>query len=111
VEDKVISFFPDKLPDSISPNLASLKVKDLLTMSVGHEKEPIGPIISQQEDWVKGFLSYPISFKPGTKFLYNSIATYMLSAIVQKVTGQKIIDYLKPRLFDPLGIEGIDWGD
>ncbi|MEP7323208.1 MAG: ChbG/HpnK family deacetylase [Saprospiraceae bacterium] len=109
VEDKVISFFPDKLPDSISPNLAFLRVRDLLSMSVGHEKEPIGPIISQQEDWVKAFLAYPILYKPGTKFLYNSLATYMLSAIVQKVTGEKIIDYLQPRLFKPLGIEGIDW--
>jgi CubicO group peptidase (beta-lactamase class C family) len=55
-------------------------------------------------NWVKGFLSVPILHKPGSTFLYNSLGTYMLSAIVQKVTGQKVIDYLKPRLFDPLGI-------
>lgn len=109
VNDKVISFFPDKLPSTVSENLAALSVKDLLTMSVGHDKEPIGPIISQQEDWVKGFLAYPIQNKPGTKFLYNSLATYMLSAIVQKVTGQTIFEYLQPRLFKPLGIVGVDW--
>ncbi|MES2519807.1 MAG: ChbG/HpnK family deacetylase [Bacteroidota bacterium] len=108
VNDKVISFFPDDLPADISPNLAELRVKDLLTMSVGHEKEPTS-IVATSDNWVKEFLKTPIKYQPGTKFLYNSLATYMLSAIVQKVTGQKIIDYLKPRLFDPLGITGIDW--
>ncbi len=108
VNDKVISFFPDDLPATISPNLAALKVKDLLSMSVGHEKEP-STIIATSDNWVKNFLNIPIKYQPGTKFLYNSPATYMLSAIVQKVTGQKVIDYLKPRLFDPLGINRMDW--
>ena len=108
VNDKVISFFPEDLPDQISPNLAELKIKDLLSMSVGHEKEPSN-IIATSDNWVKEFLNTPIKYQPGTKFLYNSPATYMLSAIVQKVTGQRVIDYLKPRLFDPLGISGIDW--
>ena len=108
VNDKVISFFPEDLPNQISSNLAELKIKDLLSMSVGHEKEPSN-IIATSDNWVKEFLNTPIKYQPGTKFLYNSPATYMLSAIVQKVTGQKVIDYLKPRLFDPLGILGIDW--
>lgn len=107
VTDKVISFFPDKLPEKVSDNLAALEVKDLLSMSVGMEKEPSN--IMGGNDWVKGFLAWPIENKPGTKFLYNSAATFMLSAIVQKVTGEKIIDYLTPRLFEPLGIKDIDW--
>lgn len=107
VNDKVISFFPDDLPVPISPYLAELRVKDLLSMSVGHAKENFGMITS--DNWVEEFLSTPIANQPGTKFLYNSPGTYMLSAIVQKVTGQKVIDYLKPRLFAPLGIEGADW--
>jgi CubicO group peptidase (beta-lactamase class C family)/predicted glycoside hydrolase/deacetylase ChbG (UPF0249 family) len=107
VNDKVISFFPDDLPSTISPNLAELRVKDLLSMSVGQSPEPSGMVTT--ENWVKTFLETPIVHQPGTKFLYNSAATYMLSAIVQKVTGQKVIDYLKPRLFEPLGISGIDW--
>ncbi len=108
VNDKVTSFFPDDLPATISPNLAELRIKDLLSMSVGHEKENIS-FIGTSDNWVKEFLATPIKFQPGTKFLYNSPATYMLSAIVQKVTGQKVIDYLQPRLFEPLGISGIDW--
>ncbi len=107
VNDKVVSFFPDDLPSTISPNLAELRVKDLLSMSVGQSPEPSG--MATTDNWVKTFLETPIVHKPGTKFLYNSAATYMLSAIVQKVTGQRVMDYLKPRLFEPLGISGIDW--
>lgn len=109
VNDKVVSFFPGSLPDTIAPHLAALTVKDLLTMSVGQEKDPTFAVASTQDDWVKGFLALPIKFKPGSQFLYNSLATFMLSAIVQKVTGQQVVDYLKPRLFEPLGIKGMDW--
>ena len=108
VNDKVISFFPDKLPEKISENLSALTIKDLLSMSVGQSPDPTGPVVISK-DWIKTFFSIPILKKPGSEFLYNSSATYMLSAIVQKVTGQKIIDYLTPRLFKPLGIQGADW--
>jgi hypothetical protein len=81
----------------------------LLTMSVGQEPDPTHIIVPSDSNWVKAFLALPVIHDPGTKFLYNSMATFMLSAIVQKVTGEKVIDYLKPRLFDPLGIEGMDW--
>lgn len=115
VEDQVISFFPDDLPDEIPDNLKALKIKDLLTMSAGHASDPTGPLLHGEDksgiSWEKRFLAYPIPHEPGTKFVYNSLATYMLSSIVQKVTGEKIVDYLKPRLFDPLGIEGAVWDD
>jgi len=109
VSDKVVSFFPDDLPAEISPYLADLEIRDLLTMSVGHEKDPSDAIRKGAGSWEKLFLATPIKFEPGTKFVYNSLATYMLSAIVQKVTGEKVIDYLYPRLFRPLGITGAEW--
>jgi len=108
VNDKVISFFPDDLPENVSENLAKLEVRHLLTMSVGQDPEPTFSIITT-EDWVKEFLATPIVHEPGTKFLYNTAATYMLSAIITKVTGENVIDYLKPRLFEPLAITGEDW--
>jgi CubicO group peptidase (beta-lactamase class C family) len=108
VEDKVIKFFPDELPEKVSDTLAALRVKDLLTMSVGHAKDSTGPMVAE-ENWVKTFLSLPIPNQPGSTFLYNSGATYMLSAIVQKLTGQTVLEYLKPRLYEPLGIEGMTW--
>lgn len=109
VNDKVISFFSGSLPDSVKTYLAALTVKDLLTMSVGQDPDPTAQLAFSSDNWVKDFLALPIKSTPGSKFLYNSMATYMLSAIVQKVTGQKEVEYLKPRLFDPLGIKGIDW--
>jgi CubicO group peptidase (beta-lactamase class C family) len=108
VNDAVTSFFPDDLPSAISENLAALRVKHLLMMGVGHATDST-PIITKEQNWVKSFLSLPIVKPPGSAFLYNSGATYMCSAIVQKVTGQKIVDYLRPRLFEPLGIEGMTW--
>jgi len=110
VTDKVISFFPDKLPAEVTPYLKEMEIRDLLTMSAGHEKDPTASIRNaENSDWVKAFLAFPIKHKPGTEFVYNSMGTYMLSAIVQKVTGEKLINYLSPRLFRPLGITGAFW--
>jgi len=92
VDDRVVSFFPEQAPDTVSDHLAALRVKDLLCMAAGQNPEPFG--IVRGQNWVKSFLSVPIVDEPGAKFLYNSIATYMLSAILQKVTGEKLIDYL-----------------
>lgn len=107
LSDNVISFFPESLPETVSPNLAELDVEDLLKMAVGQAEEP--HIMRQSDDWVATFLAAPIEYEPGSVFLYNSAGSFMLSAIVQKATGEKLIDYLQPRLFGPLGIEGADW--
>lgn len=108
VEDPVVSFFPDDLPAKVDENLAALRVKHLLSMSVGHGKDSTGSI-TPEENWVKAFLAAPIVHAPGSAFLYDSGASYMLSAIVTRLTGQPVIDYLRPRLFEPLGIEGMTW--
>ena len=108
VDDLVISFFPDKLPATVSDNLAALKVKHLLTMSAGHDKDSSHDI-QKTNDWVRNFLAHPIANPPGSMFLYNSGESYMLSAIIQMVTGQRTIDYLRPRLFEPLDITGMTW--
>ena len=110
IDDTVIDFFPDETPDEVSDNLAAMKVRHLLSMNTGHNEEPDGLLISPSDgNWARIFLAHPVEHVPGTYFVYNSAATYMLSAIVQKLTGQKIVDYLKPRLFDPLGIQNPTW--
>jgi CubicO group peptidase (beta-lactamase class C family) len=109
IERPVISFFPDERPDSIPPMLAALTVRDLLMMAAGQDADPTFDVTIRETNWVKGFFAKPIVKQPGTTFLYNSLATYMLSAIVQKVTGQTVLEYLTPRLFEPLGITGADW--
>ncbi|HZY80459.1 MAG TPA: serine hydrolase, partial [Cyclobacteriaceae bacterium] len=111
LDSKVISFFRDELPATVSPNLAAMTVKDLLTMSTGHAKDTIPAMRTSTtgDSWAKIFLSLPVEYEPGTHFLYNTGATYMQSAIVQKTTGKSVLEYLKPRLFEPLGIAGMDW--
>lgn len=111
VSDKVISFFPDKLPNEISSNLQELEIRHLLTMTVGHDVDPTSVLREASDlDWVEAFLAFPVEHKPGNQFVYNSLATYMLSAILTKVTGERLLDYLQPRLFRPLGIVGATWG-
>lgn len=109
LSDKVVDLFPDKLPAEVSDNLKKVEVRHLLTMSGGHDTEPSRRTMPEGADWVEAFLAHPFEHEPGTYFWYNSMGTYMLSAIVQKVTGEKVIDYLTPRLFEPLAIEGATW--
>ncbi len=103
VEEKVASIFPDELPATVSENLAAVRVKDLLTMSVGHAKDPTFEMV-KSDDWLRSFLAWPVEHAPGTHFVYNSGATYTLSAIVQKRTGKTVLEFLRERLFAPLGI-------
>lgn len=106
VDDLVLPFFPEDAPAKPSGNLKTMRVRHLLTMNAGHQDE----LNWQAADhWAKAFLAHSVPHEPGTHFRYNTPATYMLSAIVQKVTGETVLDYLTPRLFEPLGIEKPKW--
>ncbi|MGA2244673.1 MAG: serine hydrolase [Verrucomicrobiota bacterium] len=106
IDDLVLKFFPEDAPANPSDNLKAMRVRDLLMMSTGHQDEPpTGP----DEISAKSFLAQPVPHLPGTHFKYNTAATFMLSAIVQKTTGQTVLEYLRPRLFEPLGIERPVW--
>ncbi len=107
LHDRVLDFFPEDAPAEPSDNLKAMRVHDLLRMSAGHDVEVA---LQSETNWVKAFLAHPVPYIPGTHFKYNTPATFMLSAIVQKTTGQTVFDYLQPRLFAPLGIEGHSWG-
>jgi CubicO group peptidase (beta-lactamase class C family) len=109
IEDSVISFFPSDVPKDVNGNLSAMKVRHLLTMSTGHVKDTIQPMRNGHDSWARTFFNEPLEREPGTFFLYNTGATYMLSAILQKITGQTLQQYLRPRLFDPLDIDGEDW--
>lgn len=106
LDDRVVDLFPDETPPEATENLKSMRVRDLLTMSTGHQEEP-----SAAPDTVSAtsFLAQAVPHRPGTHFKYNTAATFMQSAIVQKVTGETVLDYLQPRLFKPLGIENPVW--
>jgi CubicO group peptidase (beta-lactamase class C family) len=106
--DLVRSFFPEYEHLVTDENCRAMTVQDLLTMRSGHETDTTLPMI-QASDWAETFFTLPVKYKPGTHFVYNSGATYMLSAIVQKRAGMTVHEYLKPRLFSPLGFGGTAW--
>jgi CubicO group peptidase (beta-lactamase class C family) len=110
VDDPVISFFPELLPEQISDNLRAMKVRHLLSMSTGHDFDTMPALFMDKENkWIKAFLACPVAHEPGTYFLYNTGASYMLSAIIQKLTGETLLDYLRPRLLEPLEIDTARW--
>jgi CubicO group peptidase (beta-lactamase class C family) len=110
LQDKAISFFPDRLPEKVDDKLAAMTVEDLLTMRTGHASMTSGSVWRPiKTSWVAEFFKIPVVYQPGTKWVYTSAATYLLSAIVTKTTGQPVAEYLKPRLFDSLGISGYQW--
>lgn len=109
IHDAVISFFPNDIPKNPSHNLKEMRIRDLLRMTTGHSAEVTDLMQKDSLSWVRGFLSQPVQYKPGTHFVYNSAATYMLSAIIQKVSGKSLHEYLGSRLFTPLAIENPSW--
>jgi CubicO group peptidase (beta-lactamase class C family) len=106
LDDPVTKFFPGDVPAEPSEHLRAMTVRHLLTMATGHESEP--KFVSGRP-WTASFLAHPVTKSPGSLFLYNSPATYLCAAIVSKVTGEDLVDYLKPRLFAPLGIDDPAW--
>ncbi|HEU5087068.1 MAG TPA: serine hydrolase domain-containing protein, partial [Roseiflexaceae bacterium] len=110
LNDRVIDFFPDDLPADVSDNLAAMELRHLLMMGTGNHVDAT-PALREDPDgnWVRAFLAQPVEHEPGTYFVYNSAATYMCSAILQKRTGSTVLDYLRPRLLDPLGIGEATW--
>jgi CubicO group peptidase (beta-lactamase class C family) len=110
-QDQVIKFYPSLLPKQVSENLAALQVRHLLSMSVGHAKDSILLLEASPPGvtWEETFLNLPVVFPPGSQFMYNSGASFMLSSIAKQVTGQTAHEYLKPRLYDPMDIVGATW--
>ncbi len=109
VDDPVLKHLPE-YAKGLSRKWQALKVRHLLSMSTGHIVDPSDKTFGRRGgDWVKGFFSVPLEKEPGTHFVYNTAATYLLSVIVHRLAGMRILDYLTPRLFAPLGIQGATW--
>ena len=96
-----------ELPPSSNKWARQLTVRHLLTMSTGVRFNEIGSMLDR--DWVKMFMESAPKFEPGTQFEYNSLNTYMLSAVLRRVTGETLTEYLIPRLYEPLGIVNHPW--
>ena len=105
--DRVLTFFHDKMPDVISDRMAAMTVRDLLTMTSGVESD--NSMREHSTDWVKDWLAKPVEHDPGKMFQYDSMCTFMLAAIVQRVTGRTLLDYLNEKLFTPMEITQAAW--
>lgn len=107
VTDRVADLFPDKTTPVSRLKYKELTVEHLLTMTSGASFNEAAAMT--ETDWVSAFFAGAPTAKAGRKFQYNSLNTYMLSAVVHRVAGQGLAEYLKPRLFDPLGITRYFW--
>ena len=107
LDTKVLDIFPDYPPRHKDERFEKLTIRNLLRMSSG--KQPNILAEKGKIDWIKDFINSPWVFEPGEKFLYVNENIYMLSAIIWRVTGVNMREYLRPRLFEPLGIEVPYW--
>jgi len=105
--DRLVTFFPSELPNIVSWQLSSITVEDLLTMRSGFVVDT--NMRTKSRRWIRDYLSHPMNGEPGKLFQYDSIDTYLLSAIVQKVTGMTVLDYLKQKVFAHLSISSVQW--
>lgn len=112
LDDRVIDFFKEVLPENMDPEWQRVKVRHLLNMASGMDK----PYLMGEErpammekDWLKFCLSRPIVHEPGTHFMYNNADPYLVGRIVMKLAGTDLVKYLQPRLFDKMGIYLPTW--
>lgn len=111
LNDKIIDYFSVEIIE-ISDYLKEMTIGDLLCMRTGHARCPMEKVIRENgpfDNISKLFFDEPLAFKPGTHFLYNNAATYMLSKLISLTTGYSLREYLLPRIFKPLGIPEPQW--
>ncbi len=100
LDERIIDIFPDEAPANPSENLKKLTVHHVLCMGCGMDEMP-----RPTENWIRDFLAIPVNHEPGTTYMYNSTGSTLLGAIVRKKTGLGLHEYLKPRLFQKIGID------
>ena len=98
--DRIIDIFTEEAPDNPSENLNKLTVRDVLCMGCGMDTMP-----RPSKEWIRDFLAIPVNHVPGTTYMYNSMGSTLLGAIIRKLTGEGLHEYLTPRLFDKIGID------
>ncbi len=111
-DDRIVELFPEYCPPEISENLAKMKLSHVLSMNTGHGSCVMPQMVRAGDapgDTVRAFLAQPVIYEPGTHFAYNTGATCLLSCIVEKISGMKLLDFLSWKLFMPLGITNVRW--
>lgn len=107
VDDKLTKFFPQYANNAIDPRLKDIRIKDMLTMQSGFKTETW--MRNKQQHWVDYYLTRPLKHNPGSFYSYDSIESYLLSAVVQEATGKTVLELLNERVFHPMGINDVEW--
>ncbi|MGN6742135.1 MAG: serine hydrolase domain-containing protein [Amnibacterium sp.] len=110
LDDPIVDHFPEFASEITGERSRRIRVRDVVAMASGHLVDMINTAAgTDPHEPVRGFLLHEPESEPGTVFTYNQPATYSVGAIVQKESGQRLVDYLRPRLLDPLGIGPVGW--
>src|SRR5689334_4794377 len=110
LDDAVVDHFPEFAGEITDPRTRSVKIRHVAAMASGHTREMLPEAMGRdRDDPVRGFLLIPPDREPGTVFAYSQPCTYTLASIVQRNAGMPLTRYLRPRLFDPLGIGHVGW--
>ena len=110
LDDAVVSHFGEFAAEITDPRARSVKIRHVASMASGHTREMLSEAVARDRDEpVRGFLLIPPDRDPGTVFAYSQPCTYALASIVQRNSGMPLTRYLRPRLFDPLGIGPVGW--
>ena len=110
IHDPLLKYFPDVEIENVSDNLRAMTLEHLLMMGSGHSKDTFGPMRAAEDgDWARVFLNLPIDYVPGTHFVYNTGATYMLSAVLTRITGKTALELAEEWIFQHIGIRGAAW--
>lgn len=110
LDDRLVTFFPEKMSEKVSGRMKKVTMRNLLTMASGHRICPMaGLLTAGKKDIVKAFLETELDYEPGSTFVYNSAATYMVSAVLRKATGMNVREYLDEKLFRHIGIKPAQW--
>jgi CubicO group peptidase (beta-lactamase class C family) len=110
LDDRVVSHFPEFAADITDPGSRSVTLRHVASMASGHNRDMIQEALAgDSQEPVRGFLLVPPDEPPGTRFAYSQPCTYTLASVIQRAAGIPLSEYLRPRLFDPLGIGEVGW--
>ncbi len=121
LDQKIVDIFPEEVPADASENLKKMTLRDVLTMTCGHEKEPArpnnlsafydreGPNQDGNPTWLQQFMNQPVPYEPGTHYCYNTVGTYVATAALERSVQNNALNYLSARLFEPLKIQNPVW--
>lgn len=110
LDDAAVDHFPEFADEVTGPRSRRILIRHLAAMASGHAVDMLEPAVAADpREPIRGFLLHEPEFEPGTHFTYNQLCTYTVGAIIQRITGQTLTEYLRPRLLDPLGVGPVGW--